>query len=208
LRVLEQYGAHYRFGAPLAIPWLARGWSSHFEFSYKGLRIRTDFFTRPPRISALELAALWREQTGRQPPYVNLIHLARLKQTDREKDYAIIGELARRMTAAADQLLFSRSALDLLRLAERQPDLVKKLARKRPVLLAVRKGRGRLEAALDAERRHLIHANERRLARFGQAAEKWKAHWPALAAQLQALPLTKAHRIIIGSAKALLPTEV
>lgn len=30
--VLNDCGAHYRFGAPLDIRWLAAGWSSHFEF--------------------------------------------------------------------------------------------------------------------------------------------------------------------------------
>jgi len=208
LNVLEQHGAHYRFGAPLDIRWLTQGWSSHFEFPHQGLRVRTDFFTRPPRISDPELSALWQEQAGRRPPFVNLIQLAKLKQTDREKDYAIIGELARRMTAVADQLLFSRSALDLLRMAEQQPDLVTELARKRPVLALVREGRDRLEAALDAERRQLIHANEKRLARFEKAAEKWKEQWSALARQLQDLPLAHAHSMVITKAEKYLTLPV
>ncbi len=58
LNVLERHGAHYRFGAPLDIRWLAHGWSTHFEFPHQELRVRTDFFTRPPRISAPELTAL------------------------------------------------------------------------------------------------------------------------------------------------------
>jgi hypothetical protein len=55
LEVLERHGARYRFGAPLDLRWLRQGWSSHLEFEEDGLRIRTDFFTRPrasaPRIS-------------------------------------------------------------------------------------------------------------------------------------------------------------
>ena len=50
LSVLEERGARYRFGAPLDSRWLAGGWSSHLEFSYAGVRVRTDFVSRPPRI--------------------------------------------------------------------------------------------------------------------------------------------------------------
>ena len=59
LTVLEQRGAHYRFGAPLDPRWLSGGWSSHFEFRTETLRVRTDFVTRPPRITLSALEALW-----------------------------------------------------------------------------------------------------------------------------------------------------
>ena len=52
LNVLSARGAVYRFGAPLDIRWMQGGWSSHFEFSSDKLRVRTDFFTRPPRLTA------------------------------------------------------------------------------------------------------------------------------------------------------------
>ena len=32
LSVLGQYGARYRFGAPLDVRWMAGGWSAHLEF--------------------------------------------------------------------------------------------------------------------------------------------------------------------------------
>jgi hypothetical protein len=51
LGVLSAHGARYRFGAPLDLRWLAGGWSSHFELRRGSLRLRTDFVTRPPRIS-------------------------------------------------------------------------------------------------------------------------------------------------------------
>ena len=60
LGVLEERGAHYRFGAPLDTRWLAGGWSSHFEF-------RGDFVTRPPRITPASLQALWVHAEGRLP---------------------------------------------------------------------------------------------------------------------------------------------
>ena len=50
LAVLASRKARYRFGAPLDTRWMAGGWSSHFEFQENGLRIRTDFVTRPPRV--------------------------------------------------------------------------------------------------------------------------------------------------------------
>ncbi|HSR69382.1 MAG TPA: hypothetical protein VLU25_15710 [Acidobacteriota bacterium] len=55
LTVLDGRGARYRFGAPLDLRWLANGWSSHLQHRHSRLRIRTDFVTRPPRISKSEL---------------------------------------------------------------------------------------------------------------------------------------------------------
>ena len=65
LAVLGRHGAAYRFGAPLDVRWLSGGWSAHLEFQRHGLRIRTDFVTRPPRLAPADLAALWK---GRQAP--------------------------------------------------------------------------------------------------------------------------------------------
>jgi hypothetical protein len=70
---LERRGARYRFGAPLDLRWLRGGWSCHFEFPHQGTRIRTDFFSRPPRLSPTRLAKLWQEQEGKTP------HSPRLK---------------------------------------------------------------------------------------------------------------------------------
>ena len=205
LAVLSEHGARYRFGAPLDVRWLAGGWSSHFEFRRDRLRVRTDFFTRPPRIPAAELPELWREQEGRDPPFVNLRHLADMKKTNRERDYAIIGELARLMTDARDRLLYSRSARDLKALAQSHPDLARQLAPQRPVLTRVAEDRETLEAALDAERRSLMHANERRLALYAAAYEEWSREWRALAAEIAALPLLEAHEIVVERAEGVLP---
>lgn len=129
--------------------WMAGGWSAHFEFFHLHrpdstlsvpLRIRTDFVSRPPRLSAEDIEQLWRgqeEKVGNLEsgwvPVVDLARLALLKQTDRERDYAVIGELARRMEPR-DQMLFGRSARDLLELALRHPDLALELAEQRPAL--------------------------------------------------------------------------
>ena len=92
LAVLEDHGAHYRFGAPLDLRWLREGWSSHFEFPHGGLRVGTGFFPRPPRVPTEMLADLWREQEGRDPPFTNPRVLAAMKMTGRAKAWPFVGE--------------------------------------------------------------------------------------------------------------------
>lgn len=205
LSVLEGHGARYRFGAPLDERWMAGGWSSHFEFRQDSLRVRTDFFSRPPRLTPSDLARLWKEQEGRDPPFVGTRDLVEIKKTNREKDYAVIGELARLMKDPGDQLLCSRSARELIDLARRHPDLVSKLAVRRPLLTIAREGRDKLERELDAEKRTLIHANEERLKKYQVAARRWSALWPTVQEEIHSLSLTKAHRIVVERAEAVLP---
>ena len=57
LSVLDARNARYRFGAPLDVRWMRGGWSSHFEFRQGELRIRTDFVTRPPRLTPQDIPA-------------------------------------------------------------------------------------------------------------------------------------------------------
>jgi len=205
LNVLERHGARYRFGAPLDTRWMAGGWSSHFEFREERLRVRTDFFTRPPRISQAELARIWQEQAGRSIPFLDPPNLAAMKQTNRERDYAVIGELARLMEDVELQIRYSRSARDLLSLANRHADLVARIAETRPALQSVAKGRDALEIALDAERRELIRQNESRLTAYASAAARWYALWPSVAEEISGLPLTEAHEVVVGRANGVLP---
>ncbi|MEW6354698.1 MAG: hypothetical protein AB1696_00090 [Planctomycetota bacterium] len=208
LSVLAQHGARYRFGAPLDVRWMRGGWSAHFEFRGDRLRVRTDFVTRPPRVSEKELADLWIAQEGCDPPLVDARLLAEIKKTNREKDYAIIGELARTMLEMRDRILYSRSARDLIALAQAHPDLVSELAAKRPLLEKVSQGRDALEEALDAERRQLMRANEARLQRYQQAAETWAGMWPDIDRETRNQSLPEAHRIITARAEEALPFEV
>lgn len=208
LNVLASYGARYRFGAPLDIRWMAGGWSAHFEFRHERLRVRTDFFTRPPRISPEALSRLWNEQEDQDIPFVDARTLADMKKTNRERDYAVIGELARLMTEAEDQLLYSRSARDLNRLAGEHPDLVSRLIQRRPTLKYATEDRERLEAALDRERRDLIHANEIRLQAYGHAAAPWAALWPEITTDMADRPLLEVHRMVTDRAEGILPYTV
>ena len=208
LSVLREYGARYRYGAPLDVHWLAGGGSAHLEFSWRGLRVRTDFFARPPRLDAETLRRMWREQEGRPIPFVNARDLAEMKKTNREKDYAVIGELARHMTNLDEQILYSRSARDLLRIAVEHPGRVEALVQKRPALLLVAKGLDELEVALDAERRKLIHVNEQRIARCSAASLARAEAWPRVAREIEGLPLGEAHALMLKRADGTLPLEV
>jgi hypothetical protein len=205
LDVLGSHGARYRFGAPLDVRWLQGGWSSHFEFRRGPLRLRCDFVARPPRIARAELGSMWSaaERTG--DPVVGLVPLAAIKLTNRERDYAVVGELARRMDRVEDQLRFSRSARDLLDLAREHPDLLARAAAQRPSLAAVPRGRDALEEALDRERRELMRANEARLARYAAAATAWAAAWTTVQREVDTLPLAAAHERLCARAASLLP---
>ena len=103
------------------------------------------------------------------------------------------------------QLLYSRSARDLMALARRYPDLRQRLAPQRPVLVAVERGLSELEAALDAERRQLIHANEERLMKYMTAAERWAEAWPEVAREITGKPLPEAHQVLAQRAEGVLP---
>ena len=210
LGVLEEYGATYRLGAPLDARWLRGGWSAHFEFVRDGYRARTDFVTRPPRLLADDLEQMWNEQETASElpvPTVDLRRLALLKLTQREKDYPFVGEIARKLPSPREQLLWSRSARDLIDLAHDNPDLIRELEDQRPLLKRTSAGRDALEMALDAERRALSRADETRLALYAEAAEAWTQNWPALKREISELPLRQAHQIVVERAQ-MLPQEV
>jgi hypothetical protein len=208
LTILETHGARYRFGAPLEVRWMAGGWSAHLEFQWQEMRVRTDFVTRPPRLDQDALQRIWQSAEGQETPFLGAMDLANMKKTNREKDYAVIGELARRMADPDDQILYSRSARDLIDLARQYPDRVQRLVERRAIFRVIGQGREVLEAALDAERRQLIRANEERLNRYMEAAKSWAAAWPALSRQMDGLALSEAHRLMVRQAETLLPFTV
>jgi len=135
--------------------------------------------------------------------------LALMKQTNRERDYAVIGELARKMERIEEQLLFSRSARDLVRLVSLDPKLALKLSQHRSLLAVALAGDiGSLEQELDKERRSLIHQNEKRLKRYQDAAQQWKNYWPQIEEATQGKSLLESHRIAVEKAQTLLPQEI
>ena len=95
LTELANRGARYRIGAPLDVRWLVGGWSSHFElFDEKRRRVRCDFVSRPPRVPPAAVAAWFARPTADPLMAVDPESLILMKQTQRAKDYAVIGELA------------------------------------------------------------------------------------------------------------------
>ena len=208
LMTLDQCGARYRFGAPLDKRWLSGGWSAHFEFLRDGLRIRTDFVSRPPRISAMRLTEIWVEEENREIPFVDLADLAELKKTNREKDYAIIGELSRRMGAFSEKVRYSRSARELLDFFKSDPGTVIPILEERGIAKDTLTGIETLEIALDAERRRLIHLNENRLLRYVVASKEWSETWKEVEKETAGLSLLKAHKIIIERANGILPKSI
>lgn len=208
LEVLSGHGALYRFGAPLDVRWMQGGWSSHFEYDSDQLRVRTDFFSRPPRLLSQDLVRVWREAEEQKIPFTGLRDLAEIKKTNREKDYAVIGEIARRMLNKEEELLYSRSALDIIAYWRSDPDTVNRLIEQRPLLAKAEEGRDVLEQALDAERREMMHANEQRLQLYMEASEEWQASWLDVQRRIKGLPLIDAHRIIVSKAEGVLPHSV
>jgi hypothetical protein len=76
------------------------------------------------------------------------------------------------------------------------------------VLGVVREGREALERALDAERRDAMRANERRIARYLDAARAWRARWPAVEREVAGVALPEAHEVVVARASGVLPFVV
>ena len=131
-----------------------------------------------------------------------------MKMTMREKDYPIIGELARRLENIEDQLLFSRSARDLIKLVSLHPESTALLTPSRPLLAHAGLGEDALAIALDAERRSLMKTDETRLVGYKSACLAWEAAWPQLTQEISNLPLQLAHQRMCAAALDHLPIAV
>lgn len=198
---LAARGARYRPGAPLDVRWLSGGWSSHFEFRDSGgRRVRCDFFSRPPRVDAASLAALF---TGSHDPLhaVDIETLIRMKQTQREKDYVAIAELAARL-APEREVELTTDPDRLLALAEPHGG-----ASSRPAVIAARSAdRDAVVVALARERDALRQADRRRLDRYAAAARPFLDAFARL--DEQDLRLPDAQATLCGIAERTLPTRV
>ena len=197
--MLARHGAHYRPSAPLDVRWLAGGWSSHLEFpDPRGRRVRCDFVTRAPRLGREEIAALFARSEGGLD-VVGVEPLIRMKQTQRAKDYAAIGELAR--------LLPPERELELTT----DPDRVLTLApdfgtgSRRPCVRAALAGGGRdaVVVALAREADRLQQEDRNRLQRYERAAADYLQ--AARRLKLAALDLPAAHARLCELAEELLP---
>lgn len=154
-----------------------------------------------------QLARMWAEAEATGNEVVGVEPLAAMKLTNRDKDYAVVGELARLMPDPGSRFLYSRSSRDLIQLAREYPAELPEAIRQWPLLARIAEGREVLEDLLDRERRMLIRANEERLARYRSAAESWAEIWPDVQRRIEILPLLDAHRLILSSAEGVLPFE-
>lgn len=206
LSVLAHYNAKYRFGAPLDMKWLKSGWSSHFEFNYSGRRIRTDFFSRPPRIDIRDIDRYFHTSTLSELSVIDKVSLIKTKQTDRLKDYAVIGDLSRELPAF-EQLLYSQSARDILAIKQKSP---LEFERAKPIrnILQGDLSLESLEENIDRERRGLMRANANRIEKYQNAAQSWALNWQAISKKIDNLSLTAAHAYILQEANKFLPTNI
>lgn len=209
-RVLDRLaamGARYRMGAPLALPWLRAGWSSHFEaLGQQGERLRFDFVSRPPRLSPADLARCWAAVDAGSPPVLPQLELIAIKRTMRLKDYAFIGALAVQLADPREQLLHTLDAQHLLDLLCQHPDLADQLAVLRPSLADTPREPDAVAAAIDRDIRMARRQDEERLQRYTSTLQPWSEHFRKL--DLHGLGLHEAHRRLCTAADGRLPTEI
>ncbi len=202
--VLAAHGARYRSGAPLDPRWLAGGWSSHFELvDDRGRRVRCDFFSRPPRISPEALAALFATtESPDELPVVDVESLIRMKQTQRAKDYPVIGELARRLAPDLE--------LELTTDPDRVLDLAAEHGRtsRRSAVRAAVAGRGRstVVVALAEEIDRLQQRDRARVERYERASTAYRLALRRVAREDLGLP--GGHDRLLQLAARWLPVSV
>lgn len=203
LEVLESHKARYRPAAPLDVRWLSGGWSSHFEFADdRHRRVRCDFFSRPPRVAASAIEALFAHQSPSPLRVVDVEALIAMKHTQRAKDYAVIGPLA--------TLLPPEREIELTT----DPDRVIALA----PAFGARSSRPAVRAACGGEARRAVvvalaeEADDRqlrdraRVARYELAAATYLRECREQG--LTSLPLPDAHARMCDLAARCLPTQV
>lgn len=203
LAILARHGARYRPSAPLDVRWLAGGWSSHFElFDAERRRIRCDFVSRPPRMTLEEIRELFDPAQPAAPLQVLPIEpLIRIKQTQRAKDYPVIGELSRRLSPQREVELTT------------DPDRILALA----PAYGQSSQRAPVRAALTASSRDAVVVElAREIDRLQQQdrarLEKYRASSLAYLQEFQAvkigdLALPEAHQRLCELAETLLPRD-
>jgi hypothetical protein len=178
---LPPWVVQYRpiFGAPLEPAWLDGGWSTHIFIRTVGggPDHHLDFFCRPPR------AAAWRHDSE-EADFADRDTVTRMKKTDRDKDWPIVGGLAAQAFARGEPaaLLHLRDA-SLLRRAWSKASVGEqaKAVSARPLLARITSNADdlRLESLLRAERLVWEAVNRRRYAVYQEAWKTWYRRWQA-----------------------------
>ena len=203
LQELHARGARYRPGAPLDVRWLAGGWSSHFEFAdERQRRVRCDFLSRPPRVSRAAIDRLFaRTGAASSLNVVDRDALIAMKQTQRAKDYAVIGELAAQLSPEREIELTT----DPDRILALAPAYGRSSARP-AVRAAMSSNRHAVVVALAEEIDDLQQADRRRVAAYEAAARTYVQECRATG--VSALPVPEAHARMLEIAGRLLPQTI
>jgi hypothetical protein len=204
LKVLARKGSVYRRGAPLALEWLRHGWSSHFEHrlpvaeASTPFRARTDFFTRPPRVSQEGLERLWRNAENGGAPVADLATTIQMKRTRRKQDYIVIGEIATRIGDPMTILLHSRDPGQLRRTAQAYPDLAAAAAQERSIVR-------RLD--LPDREVEMREADGRRIESYERTLQLWDAERKTVMDDMADRDLLTVHAALVASARKSLPMD-
>ena len=204
LRELEGRGSRYRPGAPLDVRWLAGGWSSHFEFfDARQRRVRCDFLSRPPRVSREAIDRLF-AGAGRSSTLnvVDLDALIAMKQTQRAKDYAVIGELATMLPPEREVELTT----DPDRILALAPAFGRSSARPAVRAGATSSSRHAVVVALAEEIDNLQQTDRRRVTAYELAARPYVQECRATG--IATLPVLEAHARMLDIAQRLLPRTI
>lgn len=204
LEVLGAHGARYRPSAPLDPRWLCGGWSSHFEFSdERQRRVRCDFVSRPPRVRSDAIRTMFGGQRAAGDiAVIDLESLVVTKQTQRAKDYPIIGALAR-LLPAAREILYTTDPDRVIDLAATTGTEVG-----REAVAAARRGAPRSDVvvALARETDEMQQRDRARIERYLAACAEYLREFQRL--DLGAPPLGEAHPRVCELAERLLPAFV
>jgi hypothetical protein len=209
LSVLGKHGAMYRLGAPLHPGWLCLGWTSHFEFrAHVGLRMRTDFCSRPPRVPLVD--NLWsRAVKAAGLDVVDVESLIRLKQTRRQRDYSIIGALAEVAGWEEDMpelaLQYLQDYDGLLRAVQRWPAEAAACEREAVRRLRDDAPRAEVVAAIAVEQDARIQEDQARIAAMQAKFEEYASQFGKLRSRWRrtGTPLPEQHRELVIEAESL-----
>jgi hypothetical protein len=183
LSVLERKNAVYRLGVPLDIRWLAKGWTSHFEYMDGDLRVRADFCSRPPRIT--DIKRLWADAVEKSGiSVVDAQSLIRLKLSRRSRDYVTIGALAEELGLNGNlpelALEYLQDYTPLAKAAKRWPEAAARCDREAVRLLLQRASRDDVVNSLARERDRMMEADEKRIQRMLRASAGYQNDFSAL----------------------------
>lgn len=173
---LPGWAIRYRsiFGAPLEAEWLSGGWTSHLAIRTEaaGSDHHLDFFGKPPRVKAWQTDPVETDFADRDT-------VTRMKKTDRDKDWPIVGGLAAQSFARGDR----KALLHLLAVEPLRRAWSATPAAERDVAIAIRPLLAAIDRTADDLRLEFLVRAERLVweavnrGRYGLYQSTWKAFY-------------------------------